>query len=113
MGSVQQVKLYRFVPKQADKEAYMAEVEAEKRTSGYWLDPNGKVPSETFREVWEGYHIANPADLERLRIAESSVDAAFMALKHWRREQLRLEEAWQKASQYWMPDLQPDPTFIP
>lgn len=106
---MERTKLYRFIPKQGDKEAYMAEVEAEKRTSGYWLDPNGKVPSETFREVWEDYHL-NAADLERLLIAESSVDAAFMALKHWRREQLRLEEAWHEAYKYWLPDLKPEPT---
>jgi hypothetical protein len=110
MEQAEPVKVYRFIPRQHGKDAYLAEVDALKMTWGYLLDPDRKVPSETFREVWE-FDLLKFSDLERLRISESQVDAAFMALKHWRSEQLRLQETWSEAYKYWLPDLKPE--YVP
>jgi hypothetical protein len=91
------VKLYRYVPRQNGVSAYIAEIEAVKMAWGYHLDPDHKVFGEMVSVVWDNLDHVNSSQLNLLRISESPVDAAYMALTHWQAEAKRLKEAWRDA----------------
>lgn len=93
---MERVKLYRYVPRQNGVSAYIAEIEAVKMAWGYWLDPDRKVPLNEFTTAWQCDHL-NVSDMDRLRISDSPVEAAYMALTHWQAEAKRLKEAWRDA----------------